>query len=120
MIDIERIEKEMRTLLKLEEDLQPVRDLIKEKQFAEAAKIGNDILEKVHGTFVVRYRKLIEPMFRLDPDEYKEWIRQPHYKYHFHITTEHNDPLRLLPQIVADKPYDAYKFEPLKGDKKNG
>lgn len=34
MIDIERIEKEMRTLLKLEEDLQPVRDLIKEKQFA--------------------------------------------------------------------------------------
>lgn len=110
----ERMKDDFNLLIKLENDMQPVRDLIREKKFCEANKICSDLLNKQYGSFVVRFRKLIEPMTYLDPDEYMEWLTQKkvHYPYSTIITSENITP--KLPVIIASERIVVQDYEPIK------
>lgn len=95
----DRYEKDANLLFKLEEDMQPVRDLIKEKKFREANQLLSDLLNQQYGSFVVKYRKLIEPMTYLNPDEYAEWIKSRHNFYPY--TTPISRELKESPKLPA-------------------
>lgn len=111
----ERMKNDFNLLIKLENDMQPVRDLIRERKFCEANRLCSDLLNKQYGSFVARFRKLIAPMAYLDPDEYMEWLTQKkkYYLYDMSIPSENNNPQKL-PAVIASERIVLQDYEPTK------
>lgn len=105
-------------LIDLEKEFQPVRDLNKEKKYAEAMEACANILSKLDSNFMYEYKYIIAKMGSLEPDEFDRWLHNPvpykHYPYSTFIEYNEQDRniLPLLTVFADERIYDKiYKGE---------
>lgn len=95
-------------LIELENEFQPVRDLIKKKKYAEATEACANILSELDSNFMYAYKYIIAKMGSLEPEEFERWLHNPvpykHYPYSTFVEyNEQDKKLPPLPAIFADE-----------------
>lgn len=115
------LNEEYDRIIELEEKLQPVRDLIKQKKYKEATKVCSDIFMTVDPNFLYRNKYIISKMGELEPDEFDRWLHNPipfeHYPYseYYGYDERERQPLQL-PMVLADERlYNTKVYKPIEG-----